>query len=351
MTAGPGAPPPPAPGDLAAVERFFRRSGLPHLIDDARHRDRTLRWRLPAGAAALVVAVVLVARTDLGAWALALSLLGVAVGTAAAVWVLFDLGALSLLVHQGRPAVAGLAATASVAVRALPPLLAVLLFLSLASETWRAFGRLEGWRFGSVLALFGVLSAVILVAGLRRERRGLLAPQPGEAMRDDALATPAAALVRAGVAPAVPEPDRIARINVAAALVVALGIRVLAVGVAVGLTFAVLGLLIVDRGLTEEWIGEAPNILLAVSIEGREVVLTEALVRVASALGGFAALYFVAVALGDARNREDFLDDELDRVRRVMAAWAYYRGALAAGVSPSAAYQSTVRRSDSSSGV
>jgi hypothetical protein len=340
-----------APADLAAVERFFRRSGLPHLTDDARHRDVTLRWRLPAAGLVLVVAVVLVVVSDLDPLPLVLSLLGVALATALIVWVLFDLGGLSLLIHQGRPALEGLAATASVALRALPPLLAVLLFLSLASETWRAFGRLEGWRFGFVLILFGALSGVILIAGLRRERRALIAPEPGEEMREDALATPAAPLVRAGVTPAVPPLDRTARVNVAVALMVSLGIRVLAVGVAVGLTFAILGILIVDRALTEEWIGEAPNVLVAVDIEGREVVLTEALVRVSAMLGGFASLYFVAVALGDSRNREEFLDDELERVRRVMAAWAYYRGALAAGASPSDTYQSTVRRSDSSSGV
>lgn len=344
-------PPAPPADDLAAVEGFFRRSGLPHLTDDARGRDTTLRWRLPAGALVLVVAVVLVARTDLGPLALAFSLVGVALATALIVWVLFDLGGLALLVHQWRPALDGLAATASVALRALPPLLAVLLFLSLAQETWRAFGRLEGWRFGFVLILFGLLSTVILVAGLRRERRALMAPQPGEQMERDALQTPAAALVGAGVTPAVPPLERPARVNVAVALVVSLGIRVLAVGVAVGLTFGLLGILIVDRQLTEEWIGETPNVFAAVSISGREVVLTEALVRVAAMLGGFASLYFVAVALGDPRNREEFLDDELERMRRVMAAWAYYRGALEAGASPSDTYQSTVRRSDSSSGV
>jgi hypothetical protein len=51
---------------------------------------------------------------------------------------------------------------------------------------------------------------------------------------------------------------------------------------------------------------------------------------VATVLGGFASLYFVAVALGDSRNREEFLDDELERISRVMAAWSYYRGGLAA---------------------
>jgi hypothetical protein len=61
------------------------------------------------------------------------------------------------------------------------------------------------------------------------------------------------------------------------------------------------------------------------------VVLTEQLVRVSVLLGGFAALYFLVVALTEKGRREDFLDDEIDRLSRVMAAWAYYRGSLAAG--------------------
>jgi hypothetical protein len=60
-------------------------------------------------------------------------------------------------------------------------------------------------------------------------------------------------------------------------------------------------------------------------------------VRVAAILGGFAALHFVAVALGDRRNRVQFIDDELDRMGRVMAAWSYYRGAPAARVTASRA--------------
>ena len=105
----------------------------------------------------------------------------------------------------------------------------------------------------------------------------------------------------------------------------------LAVGAVVGAAFLAVSLAVMDRGITEEWIRATPHVLAAVDIAGREVVLTSAALRVAAALGAFASLYFVAVALGDADNREAFLDDELRRIRRVMAAWAYYRGALADG--------------------
>ena len=214
--------------------------------------------------------------------------------------------------------------------RALPPLLAVLLFLSLTQETWQAFGDLEGWRFGAVLIGFGLLAAVILLVGLRSERAELASPRAGPELAERARRTPAAALVDRGVEPAAPLLDRIERINLAVALLVSLALRVLVVGAVVGGAFFVFGLLVVDEGLTEEWVGGPANVLLSISIAGRELVVTEALVRVAIVLGGFAALYFAAVALGDPRNRESFLDDLIERFRRVMAAWSYYRGALAA---------------------
>jgi hypothetical protein len=45
-------------------------------------------------------------------------------------------------------------------------------------------------------------------------------------------------------------------------------------------------------------------------------------------VGAFGALYFAAAAIGDARHREQFLDDELERLSSVTAAWAYYRSAV-----------------------
>ncbi len=315
--------------DLAEIEEYFRRSGLPHLTADDRMGDTVRRWRRPAVLLAWVVLGVLVAVLDVRWWVGVLFALAIPVLAAALSYLLVDLGVLALFVHQGRAALEGLRTTGSVAVRALPPLLAVLLFLSLASETWRAFGRLEGWRYGSVLIGFGILSALILVAGLRRERDALLSVEAGPDLERAARSTPALALVDAGVAPRFPPLERLERVNVAVAIVASLTMRVLAVGLAVSGAFLAFGMLIVDRALTAEWTGEEPHVLLSLSVSGREVILSEALVRVATTLGAFAALYFTGVALGETRNREEFLDDELERVGRVMAARAYYRGALA----------------------
>jgi hypothetical protein len=324
---------PVSEADLLAVESFFRGNGLPHLTADGRPGVSVARWR--AGFLVCWSALFgLVSRLGLSWWEIGLTALGMLVLGLAVSYVLFDLGALALFVHQGSPVLHGLRDSAMIAIRALPPLLAVLLFLSLATETWRAFGRLEGWRYGSVLIAFGILSAAILVGGLARERRALFAPAPGEDLARAARATPAAGLVDAGVVPEAPPLGSLARVNVTVALLVSLGVRVLAVGLVVCGAFLLFGMLIVDRALTTEWVGVAPHVLISVSIGGREVIISEALVRVATTLGAFASLYFAGVALGDARNREEFLDDELDRLGGVMAAWAYYRGALSPAAEP-----------------
>ena len=58
------------------------------------------------------------------------------------------------------------------------------------------------------------------------------------------------------------------------------------------------------------------------------MIVSEALIRVSGLLGGFSALYFSVSAIGDPRTREEFLEDELERTATVMAALAYYNGAL-----------------------
>lgn len=366
------------------LEEYFVRSGMPHLAAAYDPREDTLTRLRPILVVLFVVTLALTLRPDWPWWAQILgALAGLAVvvallvmlnlarglpafarptrvgfGEAAAfvvapaiadlalgdrglrpLWIalgslavavvlyaLLSLGIVSMVLNLGRAAVEGLAATAGVALRAMPPVLAVLLFLFLATEVWQAFGLLEGWRFGSVLIVFALLGTVFLVIVLRGEMREITSPPADEATRARALATPAAPLVEEGVTPSAPPLGRMARLNVLVAMVVAIGGRVIAVGVSIGLFFMLFGVLVVDESLTETWTGQPANVLLSLTVSGRTVVVTEELVRVSTLLGGFAALYFVVVALTEKARREDFLDDEIERVSRVMAAWTYYRG-------------------------
>lgn len=370
------------------LEEYFLKSGLPHLTVEYDSREDTLTRLRPALLVLFLAGLAIALRPEWAWWARGLAVLAglgialggimvvnllrgrpatarpdrvgfieatifvltpsaaqiatgsvglralwiglISVGAALVLYVLTSLGVVSLLVHLGRAALVGLRATAGVALRALPPVLAVLLFLFLATEVWQAFGLIEGWRFGSVLTLFALTGTTFLAVALAKERRELCAPSLGDTTARRAADTPARPLVEAGVVPQSPPLGRMARLNITVALVVSLGTRVVAVGAAVALFFMVFGVLVVDKALTANWLGEAPHVLVGVAIAGgREIVLTEQLVRVSVLLGGFAALYFLVVALTEKGRREDFLDDEIDRLSGVMAAWAYYRGSLA----------------------
>jgi hypothetical protein len=383
MAAVSGAPEP----EVAACEEYFLRSGLPHLQQDYDARTDTLTRLLPALLVLFAIGVGVTVRPDWPWWQRALAaiaglaavlvlfivlnllrgqrplvrpervgfaeagvvVLGPAIvdlvsqdgigraGLVAAVWLgvaavfyfLTSLGVVSMFLHLGRAAIEGGRDTITVAVRAMPPLLAVQLFLFFTTESWQAFGTAEGWRFSGLIITFSVLLAVFLWFTLRGERRDLLTPPVDERLAERARRTPAGPLVARGVGPLTPPLSRMGRINVTVALVFSIGARVVAVGAVTALFFILFGLLAIDVGLTEEWIGEPPNVLLSLGAGGGRLVLTEPLVRVSVLLGAFAALYFAVVALSDRRNREDFLEDEIERVSRVMACWTYYRGALA----------------------
>lgn len=371
-----------------ALEEWFVRRGVPHLIEDYDPREDVLVRLRPLLVVLFAIGLALVLRPDWpwwGRWATAVAVTAAGVAAYAAVnrvrgrpalarpervgftragvlvlapaavnaalgggpvetaviaaeslavavvgYGLVSLGIVSLLVHLGRAALEGLAETAAVAARAMPIMLAVLLFLFLASEVWQTLGTIEGWRFGGVFASFAVLGVGVLLGALRDERRRLVRPVSGDDARRAALATPAAPLVEAGVVPVAPPLSRMQRVNVTVAMLTSLGVRVVAVGAAVGLFFVVFGLLVMTPETTLAWTGLAPgevNVLVDIDTRRGTVVLSEPLVRVSILLGAFAAVYFAVVAVGDERNRREFVDDELDRLEGVMAAWAYYRGA------------------------
>ena len=375
-----------SPLERAELERYFLHNGLPHLRLGYDPRAHTLTRMRPALYVLFVAGLGVALRPDLEWWLRVLAVLaGLAVaasvyavlnllrrrplfarsrrigmtetlalviappvaaaalgenaatvvwlavatvGIAVALYLLMSFGVLSLLAHQTRQVGVGLADSGAIAIRAMPPVLAVLLFLSLSAETWQAFGRLIGWRYGGVVIAFSVLVTLILVYGLSRERAAMYSIEPGEELEERARHTPALALVERGIAPGSPTLGRIERLNLGLALLLSLALRVLAVALAVGVFFLIFAFLVVDREIALRWVEADPNFLVSTVIADREAVLTEAHFRVAGILGAFGGLYFAAVAVGDARHREQFLDDEVHRLSRVTAAWAYYRGAL-----------------------
>ena len=115
--------------------------------------------------------------------------------------------------------------------------------------------------------------------------------------------------------------------NVGLVVLFAQAVQVLLVVAMVGAFLVLLGLLLVPTSVIQVWGGE-PNVLLTLSLLGRDVELTEELLRVSGFLAAFSGLYFAVAAVTDANYREEFFSEVIGDVRQAMAVRAVYRELL-----------------------
>ena len=91
------------------------------------------------------------------------------------------------------------------------------------------------------------------------------------------------------------------------------------------LRWVLLGLLLVPVPVIESWAaGAEANVLVTLSLLGRDVDLTEELLRVSGFLAAFSGLYFAVAAATDANYREEFFSEVIADVREAMAVRAVY---------------------------
>jgi hypothetical protein len=210
-------------------------------------------------------------------------------------------------------------------------MLSIVLFLFITGDAWRLFGRMEKWRFWMLV----VLLAIVVAAGLARQL-----PRPMSEVSDwtmdflstHASMTPAKAIVDAGVNPLLVI-DRITpwtKLNLIAPIWLARGVKVLGSAAALTVILLGIGLVMIGRDQTQDLVGNQLPHIVPFTLGGIEVDLSEALTKVAIMLSLSAAAYFVVVGLSNPETKSRFLqDDQTDRLSQVLAAWAYFAGALA----------------------
>ncbi len=369
------------------IERWFRRRGVPHFIEGYSAARDVFTRTLPVLSLIFLVEVLGALAGDWPWWANALALVGgfaILLGT----WALVNLArgrpawsrprrvggvelavfvlapALLPLVFGGQVVAALLTALANLAIlavvylvtsyaifpmgrwaagrivrqlgstvglfaRALPLLLLFVTFLFINAEVWQVAAQLEGAFFVATLLLFVAFGVVFVVARLRQEIGALAAFPSWEVVQSLVEATPARDL-----AGPPPPPEELGDLTVRqwanAGLVVLFSqlLQVTVVAVLVGAFFVALGLTAVAPPVVESWTGTPPQVLVAVSLFGREVPLTEELLRVASLLAAFSGLYFTVVGVTDPTYREDFFEDAVADLRQAFAVRVVYRAAL-----------------------
>lgn len=371
---------------VTACERWFVRRGIPHFIEHYDARQDIWTRSLPVLAAtylvrgfyaldlnqsvafnllasALVVAILLgtwalsnLARhrpafawpREVGLWELGVYLFGPALpalllgefadaGKAVLLGVVLlgvvyfgtSYGVVPMLRWAGERTLGMLGSFTSVLGRALPLLLVTITFLFWTTEVWQVMGTLYGVLYWVVLGLFFVIGLAYTATRLPGDLQAAGTLASWEEVRGLVTATPAATLaLPAEGAPPSSDLSRREYLNLALVGLFARALQVMLVAVAVGGFLVLLGTLAIPASTVGQWSSSVPNVLASWTFGGRELSLTEQLLRVAGFLATFTGLSFSVYLSTDPSYREAFRSDLSTDVREAFAVRAAYRYTL-----------------------
>jgi hypothetical protein len=217
------------------------------------------------------------------------------------VYLVLGFGAVSILEWAVRRFVSLFAASLTVLVRALSLLLFFLLVIFFTTETWQIWTVPRLPKFVAAAGLFVLLAAGFLLLRLPGSVRGLEAELRGEHL------------------------SRTQRVNVGLVMFLSQFLQVVFVAFAVWLFFVVFGSLLVSAGVREAWLGKQGTELLRIPFLGDTVVvITEELLRVATGMASFAALYYAAATQLDEAYRDEVVERIAEQMKETFARRAEY---------------------------
>lgn len=217
--------------------------------------------------------------------------------------------------------------------RALPLLLLFNTFLFINAEVWEVAGTLDGAAFVVVVLTFFALGATFVMTRIPGYIR---AENRFESWADVAVhlaGTPAAAvtLPTDGIPHDPMRPRQ--RFNIGLIVVFGQAIQITLVVVALTAFFVFFGFMAITADTVSGWtqLGEI-EILADVSFGGRNLILSEPLIRVSIFLGAFSGMYFTVVLSTDDTYRSEFADDVGPEIHQILAVRSAYH--VARGIQP-----------------
>ena len=212
--------------------------------------------------------------------------------------------------------------------RSLPLLLLFAAFFFLNTEMWQVAADFTPPLYAAVIGLILLGGCGFLIAQIPGEVSSLERFSSwGEVQ---ALAAAAgsplagAAPVRAGEFTAAPLSRR-AVFNIGLLIFAGQSVRVVLAGAVTGLFFVIFGLLSVRRATIEQWLtADQINQMAAFHLLGAEIVLTRPLLMVAGFIAAFSGLQLAVASLTDAAYRDQFFSDIAARLREVLAVRRLY---------------------------
>ncbi len=211
-------------------------------------------------------------------------------------------------------------------VRALPQLLLFTVFLFINAEVWQVAGTLAGIPYMIGLGIFFVLGAVFVLSRVPRLIDGLATFESWDEVGSLVADTPAAGLP---VSPGAPLDNPLrGREKMDLILVSTFNQAVQVTFVAIVLTgfFVTFGFVAIPLATQAGWMGvDDANVFFTITLSGRDLVMTEALIRVAGFLGAFIGMYFTVVLSTDDKYRAEFAEDTAPAIHEALAVRLVYR--------------------------
>ena len=217
------------------------------------------------------------------------------------VYLVLGFGAVSILEWAVRRFVSLFAASLTVLVRALSLLLFFLLVIFFTTETWQIWTVPGLPKFIAAAGLFVLLAAGFLLLRLPGSVRGLEAELQGEHL------------------------SKTQRVNVGLVMFLSQFLQVVFVAFAVWIFFVVFGSLLVSAGVREAWLGTLGTEVVRIPFfSDTVVVITQELLRVATGMASFAALYYAAATQLDEAYRDEVVERIAEQMKETFARRAEY---------------------------
>ena len=212
--------------------------------------------------------------------------------------------------------------------RSLPLLLLFAAFFFLNTEMWQVAADFTPPMYAAVIGLILLGGCGFLIAQIPGEVSSLERFSSWGEVQSLAAAAGSplagAAPVRAGEFTAAPLSRR-AVFNIGLLIFAGQSVRVVLAGAVTGLFFVIFGLLSVRRATIEQWLtADQIDQLAAFHLLGAEIVLTRPLLMVAGFIAAFSGLQLAVASLTDAAYRDQFFSDIAARLREVLAVRRLY---------------------------
>lgn len=269
-----------------------------------------------------------------GQWADVFDTLVEGVAVLIVVWAITSYGVVPLLGWAGKRTRSQITVFLNVIVRALPLLLLFQTFLFINAEVWQLAGTLTGPIYWVTLSTFFLMGTVFLLSRVPTLVKSLNSFDSWDEV--EALADPTVAsglLERSGGHVGAPGRDRPwarQRFNIGLVALFSQAIQITAAAFAMFGFFVLFGFLAIPIETIAAWTQlDSVHVFAQFDTAGRELVLSDPLLRVAGFLGAFTGMYFTVVLSTDSTYREEFAEDIGPELRQALAVRVLYREALA----------------------